>query len=641
MIRNDKNHHSIFAADPTGASTVPHLPKQPYQTAVSKLAELVGNPIEVEYNEFGDVRHLVAQDPTQGLFNGNYKGDARAYARQFLAQKTTHNALGLRYVTLVDGATDVFAFGTRVEFKQVAKVKGVKDALPVRAGFVHVFVDNNGHIINVTSTIRRGTRPPRLGKLVGEDKAVESARTRFVEEAVQAARDFVARQFKKQNLTDAAELSKAQDKAAAEAKTAAEGCSSVKVELVLSSHEDGHGKLRMDPTYVVTITTCEPRDVKEILVDGKTGHAVHSDRKLHYSQVSKSQAAVNQVKVRCFLDVPDPNVKLDKQVHDHVIDALPDPTTLSNKRFDMKIRVGGKWVPVKAKADGTFNYNVGDKEFSAVVTFVALNTQLELFESWGLKPQDRPIPVFMDDPSVSDNAYFDPEAYEIHMGVGSGAPSGLTRWIAFDLMVEWHEDGHHIVYLMTPGKDLPGAEGGAMHESTGDTVALLMRYWFQLKFGKALGHTLTVQDIKGDRRVIGPYSLPPDGIRIQRNDKKTPQDKTGEVHDDGLISGGATCDLIEALVSKYDPDIEKALVTMGKLQVAALALVPAHKVTFKDMLRAFITADQTLNGGAHRQLIEKAFGDHGIKLGSQGSTTVPVIIVPSQPRRRRPRRRVA
>jgi hypothetical protein len=153
-----------------------------------------------------------------------------------------------------------------------------------------------------------------------------------------------------------------------------------------------------------------------------------------------------------------------------------------------------------------------------------------------------------------------------------------------------------------------------MHESTGDTFALVFEYLDYVKFAKQLGRILSVADVKKDPRVIGPYTID-GGIRQQRNNKRTPQDKTGEVHDDGLISGAATCDLLEAMIVNED-DVEKGCESFGRLYLAALALVPAHKVMFRDMLRAFVTADQTLNKGANRALIEKAFGDHGIKLGS-------------------------
>jgi hypothetical protein len=77
-------------------------------------------------------------------------------------------------------------------------------------------------------------------------------------------------------------------------------------------------------------------------------------------------------------------------------------------------------------------------------------------------------------------------------------------------------------------------------------------------------------------------------------------------------------------------DVEPGLETFGRLLLAALALVPSHRVNWRDLLNAFLTADTRLNQGANKQLITKSFADHGITLagsaGRRGRTT-PVIIV--------------
>src|SRR5262249_35091324 len=120
----------------------------------------------------------------------------------------------------------------------------------------------------------------------------------------------------------------------------------------------------------------------------------------------------------------------------------------------------------------------------------------------------------------------------------------------------------------------------------------------------------------------------PDGIRKQKNKKVTPRDKTGEVHDDGEIVGGGMTDVIVALAVKPDVTLGDALDFAGKLILGALAVVPAHKVMFKDVLRGFVTADQNLTGGSNRALIEKSFADHGISLGSRiNDPDQPVVVI--------------
>ena len=559
-------------------------PRAAAQSAVSRLANLASGQIEVDYNAAsGDVRFLTATGG--GLLNLPFTGDARSYAKLYMAQKDTIAALGLRDTTLVDGDLRKFAFGTRVEFKQELKVSDHPVPLAVRGGFVHVFVDNKGEIRQVTNTVRRGRKPQQLGKIVSADQAIATA--------------------KAAHGTDVSE---------------SKSCT-----LVLSSHETapqrGNKKrslapsanLKLDPTYVIILQSAKPASVKEYLVDARSGKVVHSVERLFFSQKSKDQSAASEPDCRYFPLEPDAKVALSKQLIDYTIADLPDPTRLENKRFKMMVKTSGEWEVVRAKADGSFKYDIDTPEFEAVIVFVALNEGVAKQEEWGMTPFDKPLPVYVHDEDVPDNAYADPINFESHIGVGSGAPNGLRRFIGYDKMVEIHEVcGHIMVTIMTPGRDLPGKQGAGMHEDTGDTFAVLFTYTDHVKFAKRLKKPYGVADVQKDDRVVGPYSLD-GGIRVQRNTKKTPQDETGEPHDDGLISGGADCDALEAVIVKLD-DIDKGAETFGRIKIAAMALVPAHKVLFKDMLRAMISADETLNKGVNRKELVKAFGDHGIKL---------------------------
>lgn len=561
-MRSDRNT-PIFLLGGDGPPVF-HLPKLPIVSAIGQFKDDVAGVEEV-YDHFGHIRHLPCDDP-KGLFPQPFNGKPLAFARKFLqSNKKIRQALGLRYVDLRDGeVTELPTLGWRVEFRQMLKIKGQKRAIRMRGGYVHVFINHSGAIYNVVSTLRRGRKPRMLGTIISRKQAVKAA-------------------LSKHGTTS---------------------CERVHSTLVFSSHEDASGKLRIDPTYEVVIVSCNPRRVVQYLVS-KSGEVVHAENKLHYASAN----------ARTFLRIPDPNIALDKQVYDAVIASLTDPKVLAND--NLVVYVGSNKKKVLAKPDGTFNYKPNEPEFAGVAVFFALDAMYELGKKWGLTKPDKPVPVYVRDRSVSDNAYFDPEADEIHLGVGSGLPSGLNQYIEYDLGVEWHENGHRFVYIQTPGKDLPGSEGGAMHESTGDMFDLLMDFWFRLTYGKQMGHELTSAEVAADRRVIGIYALPPDGIRIQKNSKRTPRDKTGEVHDDGLISGGATADLMVDMATQPGVSLSDAFTAFGKLQLAALALVPAHKVMFKDMLRAFLTADQQLSGGANKTRIEKAFADHGITLTSK------------------------
>jgi Zn-dependent metalloprotease len=583
-------------------------PKRPYLAAVNRLSKRVPDLRAVFYHD-GHVRTLTTESESV-LFSEPMLGTPEQQARKFLDVSEIHSALDLRHVDLRKGNVEETPLGYRVTYVQeVITPEGVR--FPVRGGAVDVHMNEDGQVFNVNSTLRHGRRNVSLA-------GIHSA-----EQAIAKAKDYL------KFATYASE----------------------RVELVFSAHKGS-----IDPVYEVVLSSDEPRagepgrEVFRVLVKAQTLEVVdvydmvwhHRKRGVATSsaifidqakgrskkkQPTASATTGSPVMGKVFLRIPDPNKPIPGQIHDALIESLPDPKVLRNDKLIMF--AGTSKTPVQAKADGTYNYDPKDKEFSAVVVYFALNAQLDLYNSWGLKRQKGPITVRVEDRSTTDNAYFDGEGYLISIGVGSGLNSGgLNRYIAFDLGVSWHENGHHVVFLQTPGQDLPGDEGGGMHESIGDVLGdLLMDWWFRSKYGTLLGGAITVADIVADPRIIGVYAAPPRGIRIQKNTKKTPKDKTGEPHDDGLISGGAKADLLVAMVQQYG--VEPGLESFGRLTLAALAIVPSHRVTFRDLLNAYLTADQSLNSGANKQTITASFAAHGITLNSSRGRgkNVPVIIV--------------
>lgn len=587
MIHSDSQHFVPEIQEDDSPADL--LPKRPYLAAVRYIADRVGG-VEALFDRFGRVRTLTAVS-NDGLFEQTLTGQdsPQAFAKRFLESDDIVKALGLRHVELELAQTaELSGLGNRVEFRQVIEVEG--KVYHVRGGYIHVFVDQTGHIFQVNSTVRFGRKPQALGRLISADDAI----------------------------------------AAAKAEVKLGNVASQRAEFVFSVHND-----KLYPAYEVTLVSEDPRRVVLVLVKAISGDVVHIANKLHAKKkfrfirleaapgkgkkkrekIEKPAVAGKAPKGKVFLAIPDPNQPIPSQVHDALIEALPDPTVLKNEHCI--IYLGGKKTEVKAKSDGSFQYSPSEPEFAAVITFFAFQSQMALMKSWGMVAPEKPIPIFVHDPSVSDNAYFDPENYEIHIGVGSGSPFGLAKKIAYDLGVTWHENGHHIVYLQTPGKDLPGSEGGGIHESIGDVLGdMLMDFWFRLKYSKELGTTLSQKDVDADPRIIGKYAMPPNGIRIQKNKNRTPDDKTGEPHDDGLISGGAKADLLVAMATKPGVELAKAFEDFGRLTLAALALVPSHQVTFQDLLRAYLTADKKLFNEANKALIVKSFGDHGITLST-------------------------
>ncbi len=582
MIRHDK--HNLFPQFPLNTGLV-LLPHADVRWAVAQLE--VSDPlIEVDNDDFGYVRHLTTTAP-EGLEKSAsfYNGNPRACADRLLKAAAIRKAFGLRYLDVrFSRVIDVPAFGYTVEYRQFLKVKGSNRVVPVRGGFLHVNMDGSGRIFKVTSTLRRGRKPSRPAKII----------------------------------------SAAEAKRIAVAAHGAPVCQSVECQLVYSSHDTSKKdptktlkQLRLDPTYEILITSCNPRKVVQYLVDGTTGKVVYVENKLHYADVP----------CRAFLRVPDYKTPMPEQVRDHHLSNLPDPKVLANHRYSPVVVIkNGKEVQVEALPDGTFNYEPDSPEFEAVTVFVALNEEDEFFEANGGVTGGDTFKLVVRDPSVQDNAYCDYENREIHIGVGSGLDNGgLYTYVGYDTGVEEHENGHRWVFRQTPGKDMPGTQGAGGNEATGDYCDIVCEYRRGLLYGHLYGHTLTVDDVKGDPRIIGLLALYPDGIRKQRNTKTVQKDGgTGEPHALGEIVGGAMCDSLEVIVTDPQWSLADGINNGAKLLMAALALLPSHKVTFADICRAFITADQVKFGGSHRKAIETDFGNHGIKLGSKADDLLPI-----------------
>lgn len=626
----------------TGANEVTETrePKKALVTVVQAL-QAKDNLVEADFHPETGCLRILSTSSAKGLATTRYSNDPKGHALRTIRSRNIAKALELSDCDLATATVEEFAWGYRVEFNQVHTVRGRRTAVPVRAGYVHVQMRKDGTVFQIVNTLRHGDKPSTLGKLATRAQAIEAAKTTLTEilaKAKLAEEEAAKKSALGEKLggvklhqiiagIDLSNLDKGRLTQLISETRPLIDTSSPSVQLVFSTHDD-----KMDPIYEVSLSVGEPRVLWGFLVHAKTGEVVHNTNLLHFAKT-----AAKGVQMKTLYRVPNYKKLIADQVRDGVLDNLPDPTVLKNEYI--QVFVGGtKNKPVKAKADGTFNYKDTDPEFPAVCVFLAVTKQMEHAVKLGLKKPANPIPVYVQDPGVRDNAYFDPSDPQLRGGVGSGLKrGGLNVLIALDLSVMWHECGHYIVFLQTPGNDLPGAEGGAMHESTGDLFALVMGYLFRIWYAKELGEKFGLADIKADRRVVGEYALPEDGIRIQRNTKKTPGDKTGEVHDDGLISGGAHADLVEALAVKAgEGKEEEACNTFLAMYLQALSLVPAHKVTFRDMLRCLITADTNLNKGVNRKVIEDAHAAHGIKLsgsGSAGDNTV-VIVTPRRRRRR-------
>ena len=113
------------------------------------------------------------------------------------------------------------------------------------------------------------------------------------------------------------------------------------------------------------------------------------------------------------------------------------------------------------------------------------------------------------------------------------------------------------------------------------------------------------------------YHLVPELIRNVYNSKRY-QDANGnyidfspgnDVHENGVIWGGACWDLRSAL-SSQDPSHD----TADKLVLGGMSMLLLENASFPDGLFGIFSTDRRLYAGAHFQQIREAFENHGIRL---------------------------
>ncbi|MBX9879805.1 MAG: PepSY domain-containing protein [Candidatus Obscuribacterales bacterium] len=651
LLRDEKTRERQNLAEELGlAESVkihgkPELDLRPYlkyKLAVERLDKLV-KELEADFGSDGNTRTLTSPIDQGGLYSKPMPADDEGGKRQqawnclrSLGIRDTipidkvhlRNAGTEEYTQVVDGPNGEKIEEKRfmVKLRQVAKVEGRKQPVWYLGGnaAVQVHMNEVGVVYKIDSTLARGARPRTLNGTISAEEAVDIARQAFASKCEQMGKARLRFQ-KDGHHSDLVYLVKLSDRR-------------------LRSKRDPECPEELNARTVI------------YFVNAKTGEVKEQHQTLRYHEPVGPDGKLVEVKTKSFATIPygrpdkqSPNkekelyAELDKESYDRLL-------TLASMDKDGKIILENETCKVhynktsqdptrkKAKSkkanadrpvwttkvdplqDGTFNYKPGQEEYDAILIFLAINFEIEYLKARGLKAPKKPITVFVHDESVRDNAYFDPDKNEIHIGVGSGGNWGLFKKICFDLGVTWHEAGHWVVWLQTPGQDLPGDEGGAMHESTGDMMDIIMDLLYIATYlSKITGEKFTKDTIRKYHWIIGYYCLAPDGIRNQREPKKVyPKDMENEVHNDGLISGQACVQVLLDMCDATGDDVSALdiLDHFARIYLGALAIVPADKVKFADMLRAMITADREIFGGRYRESIEHGWKDHGVTLDS-------------------------
>ena len=190
------------------------------------------------------------------------------------------------------------------------------------------------------------------------------------------------------------------------------------------------------------------------------------------------------------------------------------------------------------------------------------------------------------DIASSCNAYYDGSVNFFQAGSGCNNTGRIAD-------VAYHEWGHGLHAYAADSWYVDGAVG----EGAGDVTAFLQT---------------------GDSTIGPGFFTNGQGIRDVARDRVYPDDWTGEVHEDGLIFGGAVWDLLE-LLRETMPE-EDARFLVAELFVEALRANPSTEETYD----AFIVSDDDNgdlgDGTPHTCEILEAFSRHG--LGPSGSAAV-------------------
>jgi hypothetical protein len=284
-------------------------------------------------------------------------------AQRCLGMPLISSAFGLDRVALLPGRVTKLALGHRVDFQQASVLTDIEDDIAIKGGAISVFIDLSGHIFSITSSLKRGRKPKSAGLIISPKSAIQLAGIRFKLPVSAAACD-----------------------------------------LVLASHKD-----KIQVAYEITLESNNPREIMSYVVLAKSGEIVDTQFKLLKCCVSNTSITASEVLANALLCTPDAFKPISTQMSKAIIERLSDPSILANEYFAMF--VGAKPQAVRAKADGTYCYGVNDSEFAAVSVWIALNRQLAVYLSLGMKPPSLQMPVYVDDARVKNNAYFDPSRY--------------------------------------------------------------------------------------------------------------------------------------------------------------------------------------------------------------------------------------
>ncbi|WP_131807610.1 hypothetical protein [Mycolicibacterium wolinskyi] len=325
-----------------------------------------------------------------------------------------------------------------------------------------------------------------------------------------------------------------------------------------------------------------------------------------------------------------------------VVDVIPMRRVAA--RPDRGAGTAGITVASNA-AEGTFD--PGHPDFVAWQARQAAILAVEAWEevlgepltSWAQEAVNPAALMLIPDAGEEVNAYYDRESLSFfHASNGRG-----TTFTGASTDVVAHEVGHGVLDALRPDLWFVNLlEVGSFHEAFGDITSILTALRDEptrralLDVSPDLSEPNFVEAITEDladtaRHLFGANFSAAKPRRALNTFKwqlpqtmpqsSGPDVMIAEVHSLGRIISGCFYDVLRGIFVAGDRQtaagLWKATKTTAALVYEAARTAPAVPRFFRAFGRAMVLADNTLNDGAHSQIIGKAFFDHGIALGAQ------------------------
>jgi subtilisin-like proprotein convertase family protein len=259
--------------------------------------------------------------------------------------------------------------------------------------------------------------------------------------------------------------------------------------------------------------------------------------------------------------------------------------------------------------DAMWGAGRGEDGFAAQMVYYWIdNTQRHLQDLGFTDVLALPFPVntVAEDPSAIDNAYYDPAAVNIQMGVSS---QGLSA--AEDASVIVHEYGHAVLDSLAPGILLT-VDGSSIHEGFGDLLAFFST--LPVRTDPESIDCISIWYLDTCLRLIDPGTV-------------FPEDLQNEPHADGGIYAGAVYQAFVGLLDNEGLAVDDCVGTdacadiLDRMITVALGSAGylSEESTMPDAAEAILLANEAYYDDADRDVFEAAFAARGL-LDGGGAT---------------------